>query len=80
MSLPRVRSASDKKMRRRLAAFAAIVESEAQLDVILNQDKALRQNPWMRDKVRLMILELNPKLKAAPVVTEPTREESKDGG
>lgn len=60
---PFSKTAAGKKQQRRLAAFASIVESEAQLDLILNNDLKLKGNPIMREEVRRHILSLNPKLR-----------------
>ncbi len=56
------KTAGGKKKARRLAAFASAVESEAQLDIILNNDLKLRGNPILKAEVKKQIMALNPKL------------------
>lgn len=63
VSLPRAKRAHDKKVRRRLQAFAGLVESAAQLDVLLDQDLKLSGSPQLREEVKRMIIALNPKLR-----------------
>ncbi len=59
------KTAAGKKQQRRLAAFASVVESEAQLDIILNNDLKLRGNPILKAEVKQQIMALNPKIAEA---------------
>lgn len=63
VSLPRAKRASEKKAQRKLSAYAALIESPVQLDILLDQDLRLRGNPAMRASVRAMLVNLNPKLR-----------------
>jgi hypothetical protein len=58
------KTASGRKRARKLAAFSSLVESEAQLDVILDNDLKLRGNPILKAEVKKQILAMNPKLTA----------------
>lgn len=62
VSLPRAKRARDKKEQRKLAAYARLIESPVQLDILLDQDLKLRGNPTLRASVRAMLVKLNPKL------------------
>lgn len=64
-SKPFHKTAAGKKQARRLAAYASIVESEVQLDLLLANDLRLKHDLTLRAAVKAEILRLNPKLKEA---------------
>ncbi len=59
---PYHKTARGRKDARKLAWLASIVESEAQLDLLLAHDLRLKGNPILRAEVKHQILALNPKL------------------
>lgn len=66
------KSARGKRETRRLKAMAMGLDSLMSLDLMLDADQRLKDNPSMRTAVRDLLISLNPKLQEDVVLETPT--------